>query len=217
MKNIIGKKLRYYRKRCHYSLEEVESELGISIDKILDYEENNVVPTIDELIKFSKFYNVSLNDLISTNFSFDYEDDDEKNNIKLGDININEERIKSNINKGVNITLNQNRILYSPFVLAVSVIVVTIIYLTLGFTLPNQNIWGIYWVLYFLPFILSSFVEVLETKKLYKFNAPLLITFIYVLVGQLTSIWHPTRILFLAIPMFYCFIDAIKKFKMIKY
>ncbi len=216
MENIIGKKLRFYRKKSHYSLEEVEREINISIEKNLDYEEGNKIPEIDELIKFAKLYNVKVDDLINENFSFKLSDEDEETYIDINAGKPKKNKVKVNINPStinecVDLNFYKSGSVLSSFILLIGITLVTIIYLTLGFLLPDKNIWNVYWILYLVPFILSSFVEAVSSRKIQRFNITFLITFIYVLVGGLTSIWHPTWIMFLGIPLFYLVTDAIKK------
>lgn len=221
MENIIGKKLRFYRKKSHYSLEEVKGETGIPIEQILEFEEGQEIPSIEELIKFQKLYNVKLEDLINEKINFKYCDDDDESFDEVDLVNDEKEKVNINIGptikeKDFDFKFYKNESLLGSFILIIGLFVVTIIYLTLGFVLKDLNIRNIYWILYFIPFILSSFVDTIESRKLYKFNITFLVTFIYLLVGYLTSIWHPTRILFLGIPLFYLISDAIIKWQ-IKY
>lgn len=45
-------------------------------------------------------------------------------------------------------------------------------------------------------------------KKLFKFPYPIVVTIVYVLVGILAKVWHPTWILFLTIAVYYHFAGA---------
>lgn len=214
MKNIIGKNLKYYRKKSHYSLEEVSNALDISIEEILLIEDGEKIPSINELIRFSEFYNVSLDDLTKNNFKF-YEDKDFMN-INIGDsINIHKNKINKSINKGKEVfikSFSSEKRMDVELVFIISLFIVTIVYLGLGFGLGTSKIWDVYWVLYLLPFIISSGFESFLYKNPCKFNIIFLLTFVYLLIGMLMNIWHPTWIIFLGIPLFYSFIGLIKKF-----
>lgn len=45
-------------------------------------------------------------------------------------------------------------------------------------------------------------------KKLFKFPYPIFVTIVYVLVGILAKVWHPTWLVFLTIPIYYHFAGA---------
>lgn len=90
-------------------------------------------------------------------------------------------------------------------------LLITVIYLILGFTLPNGEGWKIYWTLYFIPEILNSTINCFLHKRVSSFNITFLSCFIYLFVGMYMNLWHPTRLIFLAIPLFYVIVENIEK------
>ncbi len=90
-------------------------------------------------------------------------------------------------------------------------LLVTIIYLILGFTLSNGTGWSVYWTLFFIPGILSSLISCFLYRKISLFNITFLCAFIYFFVGMYFGLWHPTRLMFLAIPLFYVVVENIEK------
>lgn len=88
-------------------------------------------------------------------------------------------------------------------------LLITVIYLILGFTVPNG--WSVYWTLYFIPDILNSTINCFIYKRASSFNITFLVTFIYLFVGMYLGIWHPTWLVFLAIPLFYIVVENIDK------
>ena len=73
----------------------------------------------------------------------------------------------------------------------------------LGFLLKNQNGWAIYWTLFFIPEIFNSIIDCIHFKRLKHFNIVFTCCFVYLFLGMLLGIWHPTWIIFIAIPVFY--------------
>lgn len=206
MENVIGKNLRFYRKRSHYSLEEVSEVMNLSIDQILKFENSEFVPTINELIKFSKLYNVTLDNLVK----------EDHKNIHRNSVYVKvNEGVKFSSNKKLKVTRKYSRVNFlSSEVLIITLFLITIIYLSLGFAFPNENIWNVYWVLYLIPFILYSLIETIVKRNLYLFNISFLMTFIYLLHGMILNIWHPTWIMFLFIPLYYFITDALRNYSL---
>lgn len=86
-----------------------------------------------------------------------------------------------------------------------------VIYLILGFTLPNGDGWRIYWTLIFIPDIFNSLLNCFMYKKVTSFNITFLVLFAYLFTGMYLNLWHPTRIIFFAIPLFYLIGENIDK------
>lgn len=94
----------------------------------------------------------------------------------------------------------------------VLMLVVSIIYLILGFTLPNNDGWTIYWTLFLIPMVISSLVKAIVYKYISKFNITMVASFIYLFLGMFLNLWHPTWIIFMAIPLFYAVTDPLDKY-----
>ncbi|MDD4531823.1 MAG: helix-turn-helix domain-containing protein [Bacilli bacterium] len=101
--------------------------------------------------------------------------------------------------------------LIKSVVSSLSMLFALIAYLILGFTLPNQEGWIIYWPLFILALFLPSFVDAFEHKSFSRITVPLLILFVYCMLGMMYSMWHPMWILFLIIPVYYIVVSPIDK------
>lgn len=89
-----------------------------------------------------------------------------------------------------------------------------IAYLILGFVFEKG--WAIGWLLFLLIPIIESSIAAVKTNNPSAFAYPVLVVAIYLTVGMLMGIWHPTWIIFLTIPVYYIITDAIKQKKMDK-
>lgn len=86
---------------------------------------------------------------------------------------------------------------------------VIIAYLVIGFTFEQG--WSIGWLLIFIIPIIESFVTAVKSKNPSAFAYPVLVAAVYLTVGMLMRIWHPTWIIFLTIPIYYVIADAIRQ------
>lgn len=78
-------------------------------------------------------------------------------------------------------------------------------YLIIGFTFKEG--WRLGWLLVFLIPIIESFAAAIKTKNPSAFAYPVLVAAVYLTVGMFMSLWHPTWILFLTIPIYYIIAD----------
>jgi transcriptional regulator with XRE-family HTH domain len=79
-----------------------------------------------------------------------------------------------------------------------------IAYILLGCFYPDPYIgWGVCWLVFLLIPLATSFVEALAKRRFSVFAFPVLVAGLYVLVGMVFAIWHPTWVMFLAIPLYY--------------
>lgn len=88
---------------------------------------------------------------------------------------------------------------------------VIIAYLIIGFTFEKG--WATGWLLIFLIPIIESFIAAVKTKNPSAFAYPVFVIAAYLTVGMLMSIWHPTWIIFLTIPIYYVISNAITQKK----
>lgn len=65
---MIGENLKLLRKRKKLSQEEIANELGLTRSSYSGYENGVAEPNLSTLLKFSEFYNISLDKLIKTDF-----------------------------------------------------------------------------------------------------------------------------------------------------
>lgn len=84
-----------------------------------------------------------------------------------------------------------------------------IAYLLIGFTLDRG--WSHGWLLFFLIPIIESFIAAVKTKNPSAFAYPVLVVTVYLTIGMFMSLWHPTWILFLTIPIYYVIADAVRQ------
>lgn len=62
----LGKKLINYRRKNNYTQQQIADFLEVSQSTYCDWESDSTYPKVDNLIKISKFYDVDLNELVST-------------------------------------------------------------------------------------------------------------------------------------------------------
>lgn len=222
----IGRRLALYRIKKGYSQEELAYKLNISRQLVSKWETGESSPSTDNLITLSKLYEVSLDDLINKDpdevkkgekkqnyVSIGKEgvhvvDDENEVHIDMNGIHVNgDEYIKGETMKKENNfeyfkgsrTFN---IVRASIVGALSMITL-IAYILLGCILKDGEGWRIYWTLFFLIPIVDSLFACFMHKKITDFSIVFLALFIFLFIGMLTNIWHPTWIAFLAIPLFY--------------
>lgn len=71
--------------------------------------------------------------------------------------------------------------------------------------------WCIGWIVFFIPFIVSSIVEGIQKKKASKFNMVFFVIPIYLSLGMILGLWHPTWAIFFAIPVYYVIFKNVEK------
>lgn len=81
-------------------------------------------------------------------------------------------------------------------------------YLIIGFTFEKG--WALGWLLIFIIPIVESLITAIKTKRSDAFAYPVLVAAIYLTVGMLEQIWHPTWLMFLTIPIYYIISDFFK-------
>lgn len=60
----IANKLRYYRKKCGMTQEQVASQLHIDRSNYVYYETGKLIPPLKKIVKFAKLFNISYTDLL---------------------------------------------------------------------------------------------------------------------------------------------------------
>ena len=81
-------------------------------------------------------------------------------------------------------------------IVAVTPLISTIIFLTIGFT---TGVWNPTWAVFFLILI----VPIMLDKNFYYNIYPIIIVATYITLGIIFNIWHPLWIIFLTIPVYY--------------
>ncbi len=62
--NIISKYLRLLRKRNNYTQDDLAKELGISRQAVSKWETGTTIPDLEVLLKISKLYDITINDIL---------------------------------------------------------------------------------------------------------------------------------------------------------
>ena len=81
-------------------------------------------------------------------------------------------------------------------------------YLLCGFLLDKQVGqcehfgWAVMWVVFLIPFIVTSFIRAIYFKKFHKVNVAFMCVGIFVSLGLTLGIWHPLWVIFFAIPIY---------------
>ena len=198
----VANKLVKLRKQAGLSQEELADKLGLSRQAVSKWERAEASPDTDNLICLAKLYNVSLDELLST------EDDVEtivKEQVAKGEEidddelrNLDDERREKEQQ-----VKKRNREIYVA-IESILCACVLIVYLILGFTIHT---WGTLWCLIFIPGVITSFIRCIREKTPIHFNITFLSLFTFFLVCLVLlpekNLWHPMWVVFLAIPAYY--------------
>ena len=236
----IGNRLFKLRKEHGYSQEQLADELNVSRQAISKWERGVASPDTQNLIALAKLYNISLDELLgvvsSSNNNIEKEDieindvDNQKEFVHIGPggihvkdgksdvdiswkgIHINDKGTKVNVDKDIiKVYRDKNKPIpiIESSVYGFLMIAATIAYILIGCYYPGG--WEMGWLLYLLAIPLGSIVTAIKEHKFSVFAMPVLIAGIYVFVGMYFNIWHPTWLLFLAIPLYYIIVSPIDK------
>lgn len=96
-----------------------------------------------------------------------------------------------------------------PWFHAVIPFISLVIYLILGFTAEKG--WSAGWLIFLLIPVVESFLSAVKSKDPSHFAYPVITAALFVGVGIIFGIWHPTWILFVTIPIYYAVCDGVKK------
>lgn len=202
----LSQNLYLLRKKHGLSQEEFAEKIHISRQAVSKWERGEAYPDTENLIAIASFYGVTLDELVISSSTFDLEinesacddhgeADDSDSEYDSG------EAAKPGITIKGNIHFDWHELPYT--------IIVTVAYLLLGFLTPNG--FGIWWTLFVTIPIYYSVVECIRKKSLSPFAYPVFAAFIFLLVGMLTGIWHPTWVIFVTTPIYYAIVGAIDR------
>lgn len=104
----------------------------------------------------------------------------------------------------------KNKTNTSPLLHALLPVVAVIVYVLLGYFFKGKG-WSIGWIVFLLIPIIESLFTAIKTKNPGEFSYPLFVTAIFLTVGLIFHVWHPTWVVFVTIPAFYAICDSIKK------
>lgn len=226
----IANRLAELRRKNNLSQEELAAKLGLSRQAVSKWERAEAAPDTTNLILLAKLYNVSLDELLSTESSEEElvqenvdqnEDKKEKTKVKItadgihivddkDEVTITADAIHI-VDEGDEVTIGKGRNNSddgkSPAHRTVGLVsylfslIVLVAYMLLGFFVPGG--WRIYWTLFLLVPVVSSLGYAIVDKNPNKFAFPVLVAFVYLFIGVFFGLWHPTWLMFLAVPIYY--------------
>ena len=88
-------------------------------------------------------------------------------------------------------------------------------YIIMGIFWTDRNMgWAMGWLVFFIPIIIVSLIDAIITRKIHHFAYPILVTFVYLLLGFLGNYldfngWGVYWFLFITIPAFYAIVSPI--------
>ncbi len=198
----LGDNLYVLRKQKGISQDEFAERLGVSRQAVSKWERNEAYPDTENLIAISRFYGISIDDLINKSLSLESSvadistsDTEEAGGEESDGENHGKEESKK---KGYGIWYGL------PYP-----IIITVIYLLWGFLSPNG--WAIGWTLYVTIPVYYSLIDCIRRKKLTPFAYPVLVTFIFLLFGMIFDVWHPLWVIYITIPIYYSVAAAIDR------
>jgi len=232
------------RKKNGLSQDELAEKLNVSRQAVSNWERGESLPDTENLIALSKIYGVSIDELLGLNENDDARKSDriegDKDFVYISSDN-GKDVVRINKN-GIYINSNDEecgrrkrerrktrncegfgdmkehwliRTIFGSVIFTLSVVA----YVVIGciYTQNNNIGWRIGWLLILCGFVLMSIVEMFLRKKVSAFALPIAATVVFIAIGMLTGIWHPTWVAFLSIPLFYGVVCPIEKRLKTKY
>lgn len=189
-----GEYLKKLRKENNLSQEQLAETLGLSRQSISKWEQGTSTPDIDNFVKLSKIYKVSIDSLLNG--------EDDGNTAITVDTEVKTDTEKKEKEKKPK---KKRGWLFSSYP-----IIMVIAYTIIGAVFGKMG-WAIGWIVLLTIPIFYTTIIAIEKKKPVIFCYPALVLIIFLLCGFLLSKWHPMWILFLTIPIFYIATAKINK------
>lgn len=178
-----GEYLKKLRTENQLSQEQLAEKLGVSRQSISKWEQGISTPDIDNFVKLSELYSVSVDSMLKGE-------------------ELNEARSVAYADKKTEKKKRGWLFVSYPVLMVILYAVIGVIFSAKG--------WALGWiVLLTIPLFYTGIIAA-EKKKPIIFCYPVLVLIIYLLSGFLLKLWHPMWIIFLTIPLFYI-ITAKKK------
>lgn len=98
----------------------------------------------------------------------------------------------------------------NPLLHALLPVAAVIAYVLIGYIFKGKG-WAAGWIVFLLIPVIESCVTALKTKNPSAFAYPVFVTAIFLTLGMVFHIWHPTWVLFVTIPAFYAICDYVNK------
>ena len=237
----IADRLVKLRKKYGYSQEELADKLGLSRQAVSKWERAEASPDTDNLICLAKLYGVSLDELLATDEDVDTivkeQVKEEKETPKDDRIVINDDGVYLKSKKGSSISITDDGVVcvdkngkivkkLPEHKKAMAVIggiegvlflLAAVAFFLLGYFL---NIWESAWIVFFVPEIICSIPRAIVKRNANQFNMVFTSTFVFFFVcmmlpklieGFSDKLWHPMWVVFIAIPVYYAFVNTINK------
>ena len=226
----IADRLIKLRKKHGYSQEELADKLGLSRQAVSKWERAEASPDTDNLICLAKLYDVSLDELLSTDEDVETivkeqvkEEKKPEEGIHISDsdgssVTINKEGVTCVDEKGETVKIGKHfkrdkGSLIIDAIEGVLLFFALAAYFLLGALL---GMWASAWVFFFVPGILCSIARCIYKKNANKFNMAFTACFVFFFVcmfypGLSASLWHPMWVVFLAIPAYHITMGSINK------
>lgn len=198
----IANRLMELRKQNGYSQEELADKIGVSRQAISKWERAAASPDTSNLILLARTYGITLDELINTTASSEDLKAEENENRE-------NKEAEENTNANSPTKKSRNGILLISLA-GITTFIVTIVYIILGETMGVEG-WGKGWLVFFLIPIMGSVSGAITTKKMTSFAYPLVAVLIYMAIGLLGEIWHPTWLIFITIPLYYMIADVVDR------
>ena len=199
----IANRLQKLRKEKGYSQEQLAAELGISRQAVSKWERAESSPDTDNLICLARLYDVSLDELLSTDEPIS--EIIENNSIDNDGTVPSVEEIL--LEEEIDEQKKDNSRFYKAFS-GIIPLVTTITYILLGALL---DLWHPAWIVFLMIPVLITLIGSIVVKKMSAFAYPVLVTAVYLLIGFLYDWWHPGWFLFLTIPVYYIIAEQVDK------
>lgn len=208
----IADKLVKLRKQNGYSQEELADKLGLSRQAVSKWERAEASPDTDNLICLAKLYNVSLDELLSTDDDVDTivkeqvkkdkeenkEEEQEKKDkasVHIGDdgihavdddgseVIIDGKGIHCYKNDGTKVEINDpEKRKQRHIYYAINSICMAIALTTYIILGITLNMWSTMWIVFFLPDIIASIFKCIFNKEFHSFNMAFTATFTFFLI-----------------------------------
>ncbi len=221
-----AKKLTALRKHNGLSQEALAEKIGVSRQAISKWERGEASPDTENLLSLSKIYSVSLDDLLGEKTADEIiseekpdirqeQSEQELYSNKKADMPADKsaaapaEKIAEIIKKEASdLPMLGKKMLRFPFFL-----VAIIGYLAVGFSI---NLWHPTWIVFLtIPayyITAAAFLQKTKKKMLLTLPVYLFAVITFLLAGLVLKLWHPSWLVFLAIPAYYWFV-GFRKFQ----
>lgn len=177
--NSLGKYLKEIREEHRLNLEDAALFLDTNKSYLMSIENGEIMPNESFIINFKNFYSISDDEIVKH-----YDD-------------------YSSINLNLKVS---NKHKSSYLIIKYTSVILTLLLVILSYILLGQYTYRgyeIYWTLFFLPFIVNSFISAIYFHQFTRFPIIHISLMIYLTLGMYESLWHPYWMILVVVPLFY--------------